>query len=81
MFCISEREMLKREESHVEQIRELTTVTTDYNGFIARLQSRIKELETEIKEMMQNRASIVDGELYELREKLSEMSRGEKYNK
>jgi Mg2+ and Co2+ transporter CorA len=60
--------MLKREESHVEQIRELTT---EYTGMITQLRGRIDELETKIEQMTRRRASVVDSELYDLKEKLA----------
>ncbi|CAI5439594.1 unnamed protein product [Caenorhabditis angaria] len=64
-----EKELLTREENHVEQLRDKDV---HYASLVRQLKERIDELETKLDEMEERRHSIQNLELCELREKLKE---------
>jgi chaperonin cofactor prefoldin len=59
--------MLRREESHVEQMR---TKEREYADLVDGLKGRIEELEKRLETMANERARLEEGELNELRERL-----------
>ncbi|KAJ1350836.1 SAM domain (Sterile alpha motif) [Parelaphostrongylus tenuis] len=64
-----EKELLSREENHVEQLRDKDA---HYTHLVAQLKERIDELEAKLEEMDQRRLSITNNELSELKEKLKD---------
>ncbi|CAD6184539.1 unnamed protein product [Caenorhabditis auriculariae] len=64
-----EKELLSREENHVEQLRDKDA---HYAMLVNQLKERIDELEHKLEEMEERRQSIQNLELSELREKLKE---------
>uniref|UniRef100_A0A8L8JUW1 Neurabin-1 n=1 Tax=Heligmosomoides polygyrus TaxID=6339 RepID=A0A8L8JUW1_HELPZ len=66
---LREKELLSREENHVEQLRDKDA---HYTHLVTQLKERIDELEAKLEEMDQRRQSITNNELSELREKLKD---------
>ncbi|VDL62632.1 unnamed protein product, partial [Nippostrongylus brasiliensis] len=64
-----EKELLSREENHVEQLRDKDA---HYTHLVTQLKERIDELEAKLEEMDQRRQSITNNELSELKEKLKD---------
>lgn len=64
-----EKELLSREENHVEQLRDKDA---HYTHLVTQLKERIDELEAKLEEMDQRRQSIANNELSELKEKLKD---------
>lgn len=64
-----EKELLTREENHVEQLRDKDA---HYAMLVSQLKERIDELENKLEEMEERRMSIQNLELAELKEKLKE---------
>uniref|UniRef100_F1KRJ4 Neurabin-1 n=1 Tax=Ascaris suum TaxID=6253 RepID=F1KRJ4_ASCSU len=63
-----EKELLEREEAHVDQLRQKDA---HYSSLVSQLKERIEELEKRLEEMAQRRASVMEGELSELKEQLA----------
>uniref|UniRef100_A0A914IA74 SAM domain-containing protein n=1 Tax=Globodera rostochiensis TaxID=31243 RepID=A0A914IA74_GLORO len=72
-FRERELEMLKREESHVEQLK---AKEREYGDLVAQLRDRIDELERKLDGLAQQRAQMVNGELSELKERLEQCKAG-----
>ncbi|KAK5976032.1 Neurabin protein 1 variant [Trichostrongylus colubriformis] len=64
-----EKELLSREENHVEQLRDKDA---HYTHLVTQLKERIDELEAKLEEMDQRRQSITNNELSELKERLKD---------
>ncbi|KAL3080996.1 hypothetical protein niasHT_037464 [Heterodera trifolii] len=72
-FRERELEMIKREESHMEQMK---AKEREYGDLVAQLRGRIDELEHKMDGLAQQRAQMVNGELNELKERLAQCSAG-----
>uniref|UniRef100_A0A7E4V1G7 Neurabin-1 n=1 Tax=Panagrellus redivivus TaxID=6233 RepID=A0A7E4V1G7_PANRE len=67
-YQVREKELLEREEGHIEQLREKDA---HYGVLIEQMKLRIDELESKMAQMTKYKADAASGELTELREQLA----------